>query len=315
MKNFDYSDINLIPKMGIVKSRSLCQTSFKLGNNSFKVPIIPANMASVVDMNVCKILAENGYFYIMHRFDIDTINFLKYFKSRGLITSISVGVTDYWKSIILKIKELDLEPDYITIDIAHGHSIMAKEMTKFIKSNLNSFLIVGNISTTEALKDLKKWGADAVKAGIAGGSVCKTSHYTGFGSRGFQASMIKELCDLDILPVIADGSIVYPGDIAKAIALGANSVMAGSLFSGLIESPGELIIGDDGEKYKEYWGSASDAQSGKSSRIEGIKKLVEYKDKSILNHMTFLEESLQSSISYGGGNKLLDLRNTFFKII
>ena len=104
-------------------------------------------------------------------------------------------------------------------------------------------------------------------------------------------------------PIIADGGIKVPGDIAKSLVLGATMVMIGGMLSGFKDSPGHLV-NVDGKNKKEFWGSASQFQSGKSNRIEGTKLLIDYKDRSILDEMKYLEECLQSSISYGGGTDL-----------
>lgn len=315
VENFDYKDINMIPKYGIVDSRSECDTSFKLGKFTFDIPVVPANMESVINKTMCIKLALSNQFYIMHRFDIDIYDFVKSMKQIGLYTSISIGVTKQYKKVIDKLIADDLIPDFITIDIAHGHSIMMKSMLEYIKSkNIDTFIIAGNVSTVDGVIDLTNWGANAIKAGIAGGAACTTSHNVGFGNRGFQASMIQELCHVAKIPVIADGSIVYPGDINKAIMLGAALCMAGSLFTGLAENSNN-IIEIDGKKYCEYWGSASEYNSGKTDRIEGTKKLVEYKNKTLKQQSQFIRESIQSGISYSGGNSLNDLKSVKFKII
>jgi len=173
MKYFDYNDMNLIPKKGILNSRSDADTTVKFGKHTFNLPVVPANMTSVINQELAIELATNNYFYIMHRFNIDTIEFVKYMHSNDLISSISVGVTDEWFGIITKLKELNLEPDYITIDIAHGHSDLMKNMLKHIKKELpNTFVIAGNISTIKGANFLKRYGADAVKVGIGPGDVC-----------------------------------------------------------------------------------------------------------------------------------------------
>lgn len=173
MKIFDYSDVILIPQKGIVNSRNECDTSVKLGNFTFKIPVVPANMESVIDENLCIKLAENGYFYIMHRFGIDNKAFIKKMKSLGLFTSISIGVNEDSYDLIADLVHEDLMPDFITIDIAHGHSIKMENMIKFIKTfGSNSFIICGNICTKEAVIDLTEWGADCLKVGIAPGEVC-----------------------------------------------------------------------------------------------------------------------------------------------
>jgi GMP reductase len=182
-----------------------------------------------------------------------------------------------------------------------------EKMLKYLREKIpNTFIIAGNVSTKEAVEELASWGADCVKVGIGPGSACTTWPTTGFGSRNCQASIINE-CSKTHIPIIADGGIRVPADITKSLVLGAKMVMIGGMMSGFKDSPGNLVeIG--GLKKKEFWGSASQFQSNKSNRIEGKKILIDFKDKSILDEMTYITECLQSSISYGGGNKLVDLK-------
>ena len=309
MEKFDFDEINLIPKKGIVDSRSEIDTKTKLGNFEFKLPVIPANMECVIDDNIAEILASNGYFYIMHRFGLNAVDFIKKMKSKNLLSSISLGVNQDSYDTIDEIVTSNNTPDFVTIDIAHGHSIKMEKMLKYIKEKLpNTFVIAGNVSTPTAVMELEIWGADAVKVGIGPGSACTTWPTTGFGSRNCQASTVMECARVAKKPIIADGGIRVPGDIAKSIVLGATMVMIGGMLSGFKDSPGNLVI-VDGKNKKEFWGSASQFQSGKSNRIEGTKILIDYKDRSILDEMKYLEECLQSSISYGGGNKVDDLYN------
>ena len=227
-KKFDYKDINLVPKKCIVDSRSECDTSLKLGNFTFKMPIVPSNMESVINEDLCIKLAEAGYFYIMHRFDNDMFEFHKMMKLRGLVSSISMGVNEDAYQLVDKFVDNDTYPDFITIDIAHGHSLKMKDMIKYIKVNLpGSFIIAGNVSTSEGVSDLESWGADVSKVGVAPGFFCSTAMNTGFGSRGCQASVIKECAIVSTKPIIADGGIREPGDIAKSLVLGATCVMIG----------------------------------------------------------------------------------------
>lgn len=305
MKNkFDFEEINLLPQLCVVKSRSECDTSITFGPNKFRLPVVPANMQSVIDEALAQKLAQSGYFYILHRFDVDVVKFMAQMKALNLITSISIGVNQDSYELIEELIEYKYIPDYITIDIAHGHAIKMKEMLEFIKSkNIKSFLIAGNVSTPEAVLDLQSWGADAIKVGIGPGSACTTWPTTGFGSRNCQASTIWNCSRVAQVPIVADGGIRVPADIAKSVVLGASMVMVGGMLTGFKDSPGHLIE-VDGKKKKEFWGSASSFQSGKTNRIEGKKILIDYKDKSILDEMIYLEECLQSSISYGGGKDL-----------
>jgi GMP reductase len=316
---FDFENINLIPKKCIVDSRNECDTSIKFGKFTFKLPIIPANMECVINEEIAEILAQNGYFYVHHRFGVDNLKFVRIMKEKGLISSISIGVNEDSYKLIEEMRYAYLIPDYITIDIAHGHAIKMEKMLKFIRGITlfdDCFIIAGNVSTPEAVKDLHSWGANAIKCGIGPGKACTTYMMTGFGSRGCQASMIRECAKEkpEGCYIITDGGIQIEGDISKSIALGADMVMAGGMFSGLLDSPGNIVDGIDGKSYKEYWGSASEHQSGKSSRIEGTKKLIPLQNKTFLQKMRYIQESLQSSISYGGG-KNLDILKTVKYII
>jgi len=306
---FDFDNINLIPKKCIVGSRSECDTSVTLGNWTFKLPVVPANMECVINQDLAIKLAESGYFYILHRFEIDNVEFVKMMGEKGLVSSISIGVNQDSYELIDSLVGNNLVPDFITIDIAHGHSIKMEKMLKYVKSKLPStFVIAGNISSVQAVTELTDWGADALKVGIGPGSACTTYPATGFGSRNCQASVINECAQVSDIPIIADGGIKTPGDIAKSIVLGATMVMVGGMMAGYKDSPGS-VVEINGKSFKEFWGSASVHQSGKSSRIEGKKNLLDYKDKTLLEELDYLTECLQSSISYGGGNKISDLDN------
>jgi GMP reductase len=305
-QSYDYEHINLIPRMCVVESRSECDTSVKFGEHIFKLPVMPANMECVMNLEIAMKLAKENYFYVMHRFNIDVIDFCTAMLEENLYTSISIGVNTDSYNDIDTLKLYKIQPDYITIDIAHGHSIKMKSMIQYIKEHSpKSFIIAGNVSSPEAVEDLEAWGAHAIKVGIGPGSACTTYNATGFGSRGAQASVV-EACARAARTslIIADGGIAHPGDIAKSLVFGAHMVMIGGMFSGLTDSPGSTVQGADGKLYREFWGSASAHQSNKKNRIEGTKKLIPLKPHGIMEEMRFLEECLQSSISYGGGKNL-----------
>jgi len=314
MPHFDFHNINLIPKKCIVESRSEIDTESQLGPLKFSLPVVPANMECVINDEIAVKLAKNNFFYIHHRFNIDCLAFCKMMKAQGLLTSISIGVNKEAYDTLNLLHENDIFPDFITIDIAHGHSIKMEAMIKFIKSKFSSYVIAGNVSTGSATADLEAWGADCIKVGIGPGSACTTYVATGFGSRGAQASVIQECAFArKKAAIIADGGIKDPGDIAKALVLGADFVMIGGMFSGLEDSPGNPVS-VDGRLYKEFWGSAS-AASGKTERIEGIKKLIPLKNVDILGQMKHLKECLQSAVSYGGGKCVTCLKNVKYFVL
>ena len=279
MEIFDYDNILLLPRMCRVESRSECDTSVVLGNRSFKLPVVPANMKTVVDEKICTYLAQNGFFYVMHRFDIDNVAFTKDMQSKGLFASISLGVKQPDYDTVDSFVADGICPEYITIDIAHGHAESVKNMIQYIKAKIPAaFVIAGNVATYEGALAVLKAGADTVKVGIGPGSICTTRVVAGVGVPQITAIMecAKAAREMDRC-LIADGGIKYSGDIVKAIAAGGNAVMLGSILAGTEESPGETIL-YQGRSYKIYRGMGSiDAmKDGSSDRYfqEKSKKLV-----------------------------------------
>jgi IMP dehydrogenase len=217
--------------------------------------------------------------------------------------------------------------DAVVIDTAHGHSKGVIETTRLVKSQFPDLqVVVGNIATAEAARALVDAGADAVKVGIGPGSICTTRIIAGIGIPQLSAIYVvaKELRGTGI-PVIADGGIRYTGDIVKAIAAGAYSIMAGSLFAGVEESPGETII-YEGRKFKSYrgMGSIEAMQKGSKDRYfqdaeDDIQKLV---PEGIVGRVPFkgtLSEvihqmigGLRAGMGYTGSANIADLQNAKF---
>ena len=307
MEIFDYDNILLLPRKCHVESRSECDTSVELGGRRFKLPVVPANMKTVVNEHICVWLAQNNYFYVMHRFDLDNVQFVKDMKARGLFASISLGVKQPDYDTVDQLVALGLVPEYITIDIAHGHADSVKNMIGYLKEKMpSSFIIAGNVATPEAVIDLENWGADATKVGIGPGKVCITKLKTGFGTGGWQLSAVKWCARVATKPIIADGGIREHGDIAKSIRFGATMVMIGSMLAGHEESPGQTVE-VDGKLFKEYYGSASDFNKGEYKHVEGKRILEPIKGK-LAETLIEMEQDVQSSISYSGGKKLMDIR-------
>lgn len=310
---FDYEDVQLIPNKCVIKSRSEADTTVTFGNHTFKLPVVPANMQTILDEDVAEKLAKSGYFYIMHRFDeAGRIPFIKRMHEQGLIASISVGVKDYEYDFVSQLKED--APEYITIDIAHGHSDSVIDMIQHIKKELpDTFVIAGNVGTPEAVRELENAGADATKVGIGPGKVCITKVKTGFGTGGWQLAALRWCAKAARKPIIADGGIRTHGDIAKSIRFGATMVMIGSLFAGHIESPGQTVE-VDGKQFKEYYGSASEYQKGTYKNVEGKKILLPVKGH-LADTLVEMEQDLQSAISYAGGRDLAGLKHVDYVIV
>ncbi|NCC71922.1 MAG: IMP dehydrogenase [Sphingobacteriia bacterium] len=219
------------------------------------------------------------------------------------------------------------EVDAIVIDTAHGHSKGVIETTKAIRKKYPDLqLVVGNIGTAEAARDLVKAGANAVKVGIGPGSICTTRIIAGVGIPQLSAVYeVSRAIKNTGIPIIADGGIRYTGDIAKAIAAGAHSIMAGSLFAGVDESPGDTII-FEGRKYKTYrgMGSIEAMQKGSKDRYfqdmeEDINKLV---PEGIVGRVPFkgtlsevihqLVGGLRAGMGYTGSHNISELQKARF---
>ena len=328
---YSYSEVFLKPRYSEFHSRSEADTSITFGNKTFKLPVVPANMECTMNVDKAKYMSENDYFYIMHRFNkdktepanTDNKKFIELANNENWKTiSISLGVKNEDVDLIEHCISNKLRIDYLTLDIAHSHSVRMKEMLAYLNRMYRSdictverpFIIAGNVASAGAVVDLENWGADATKVGIAQGDACTTYGQTGFGAPMF--SCIQECADIATKPIIADGGIRTNGDFAKALVAGGHMVMAGSIFAACIDSPAETVyreiitneLSNRGagkiivKPYKTYYGSASAKNKGANVHVEG--RVVELE----CNKMTYAEklheitESLQSSISYAGGD-------------
>jgi len=314
MDIFDYENVLLLPRRCAVRSRTECDPSVEFGGRRFNIPVVPANMRTVVDDSICEMLAASGHFYIQHRFDLDAVAFARKMREKKLFVSISVGVQEHDKQLVDELAKQKLGADYITIDIAHGHADSVRDMIRHIKSKLpDTFVIGGNVGTPDGVMDLERWGADATKVGIGPGKVCITRMKTGFGTGGWQLSALKWCARVANKPIIADGGIREHGDVAKSVRFGASMVMVGSLFAGHEESPGKTVE-QDGVRYKEYFGSASEHNKEQRSFIEG-KRILEPIKGELGDTLREMKEDMQSAISYAGGTVLDDVKRVNYVIL
>lgn len=336
-----YEQVCLLPQYSVVKSRSECDTSYTdpVTGLLFKIPVIPANMKCCIDTSLARWMSENQYFYSMHRFgdNFEFVRLANYENWRFI--SISIGVKDEDYALLNRINSIGLRVDCITVDIAHGHSVLMWEMLQFINlifSGKRVLVIGGNVCTPQACLDLKSWGADMVKVGIAQGGACTTYGKTGFGTPMF--STVLE-CSATGVPIIADGGIKTNGDFSKSFVAGARLTMAGSMFASCIDSPAESVYDDAWRQHtpygggrisaeyalelkrkyakvikKIYFGSASIFNKGTTHHIEGKKVELECNDMKYGQKLIEIQEDLQSGISYSGGNTMKYFSGTEWRI-
>jgi len=324
-KSLNYKDIHLIPNYSELKSRALANVFMDFGKFTFKLPVVPANMASCIDMTKATWLAQNGYFYIMHRFYEyeEILNWMRRMKDCKDVLpfiSISVGIKKRDIQFLATIVDEKLRMDFITVDVAHGDHAEALSMLNYLQVLKRMvypdlFIIGGNIATASAYFRMAPY-VDAVKVGIACGASCITYHKTGFASPMFSTvkAIVDErremgISDRDVadavqrpLPVvIADGGITCNGDIAKALVAGADMVMAGSMFARCIDSPAMVDPTDPTKKL--YFGSAS-LMNGNKKNIEGRTISMPMNGMTYEQKLKEVHQDLASAISYAGGDDL-----------
>ena len=266
-----------------------------------------------------------------------TYQFVKTANEEGWKTiSISIGVQEGDLNLYNRLMVDDLRVDYVCIDIAHAHSVRMRDMLRSIstmgaygrcKKWRKPFIIAGNAATPRAVLDIELWGADSVKVGIAQGGACTTFGQTGFGVPMFTCMLA--CSEVAKKPLIADGGIKTHGDFAKAFRAGGDMIMAGSFFASSADSPAESVVKyfDTGEVrpktdingnvvsstyenriikkvYKKYYGSASSYNKHSDNHIEGTLVELECDGTSYSKKLKHIEEHLQSSISYAGGDLL-----------
>lgn len=304
-KALTYDDIQLVPEYSDIKSRTEVNLRTKITKDwSIDIPIISAPMDSLTGKEMAIALLDLGGVGCVHRFmsiDEQASIIKNIYDHRDKTKKIHIPIAaavgangDYFERSVELIKN---GADIILIDVAHGHHENVKNAIEKIKG-INQFVnvIAGNICTAKAAIDLQQWGADGLRIGVGGGSLCTTRIKTGFGVPN--VTCIKEIVSVSNIPVIADGGIKTSGDIAKALALGATSVMLGSMLSGTDETPGELI-----DNTKVYRGAASletkKVNNQSLRNIEGESTMVSYKG-SVSDIILDILDGVRSALSYAG---------------
>ena len=310
-----FDDVLLLPKYSKIlpsNTNIFLQLTKKI---SLKVPFLTSAMDTVTEARMAIAIAREGGLGIIHRnLDIKKqSNEIKKVKNKKLYVGAAIGTNkeDLERARSLVFNGVDL----IVIDTAHGHSEkVLKTLSKIKKIIKNTPVCVGNIATGEAAKKLYNSGADIIKVGIGPGSICTTRMVAGIGVPQISAIMdVKEALKKRNIKIISDGGIKFSGDIAKALAAGADAIMMGSIFAGTDESPGKKFK-KNGKIYKQYrgMGSIGAMSAGSANRSfqknykdnskvgpEGVEGRVEDKGK-VSKIIYQLQGGLRSSMGYIG---------------
>ena len=330
-ESLTFDDVLLIPKYSDVLP-SETDISLNLSKKiTLKVPFLSSAMDTVTESKMAVAIAQAGGIGVIHR----NLNIRKQsqevmkVKKKKLIVGAAVGTNnedvDRARSLI------DNGCDLIVIDTAHGHSAkVLKVLSKLKKINFNVPICVGNIATAEASKKLYNSGADIIKVGIGPGSICTTRMVAGIGVPQISAIMeVKGALKNKKIKIISDGGIKFSGDIAKALAAGADAIMMGSIFAGTDESPGKKFK-IKGKLYKQFrgMGSIGAMSSGSANRYfqknfkdkskfvpEGVEGRVEYKG-NVSKIIYQLQGGLRSSMGYIGAKDINQIQKKakFIKI-
>ena len=317
-----FDDVLLLPKYSNIlpsNTNIFLQLTKKI---SLKVPFLTSAMDTVTEARMAIAIAREGGLGIIHRnLNIKKqSNEIKKVKNKKLYVGAAIGTNkeDLERARSLASNGVDL----IVIDTAHGHSEkVLKTLSKIKKIIKNTPVCVGNIATGEAAKKLYNSGADIIKVGIGPGSICTTRMVAGIGVPQISAIMdVKKALKKRNIKIISDGGIKFSGDIAKALAAGADAIMMGSIFAGTDESPGKKFK-KNGKIYKQYrgMGSIGAMSAGSANRYfqknykdkskfvpEGVEGRVEYKGK-VSKIIYQLQGGLRSSMGYIGAKNLKEI--------
>jgi len=325
---YTYDDIQLVPSFSKVVSRKNISLFTKVSKHYFLCsPFVASCMDTVCESKMAIKMAEAGGVGCIHRFlsieaeckevslVADYINQHQLQKKWKTLSEdwkeeypvpvmAAVGVNDDFTERAIAL--VNAGANIILIDVAHGHHELVQIAIATLKNKLPTHIdiIAGNIATAKAAKDLESWGADGLRVGIGGGSLCTTRLKTGFGVPN--VTCLEDITAVTTIPVMADGGIRTSGDIAKALALGSSTVMLGSLIAGTKESPGKIIEKNNG-LFKRYRGAASletKMAHGKEERnVEGESTVIPFKG-GVKFVLQGLLDGLRSALSYNGANNL-----------
>ena len=311
-----FDDVLLQPQYSDITSRKEVSLSAPLDDlNKLKIPIIASPMDTVSEWRMASSLSSMGGMAIIHRYNsieeqADQVKNALAVPDCTIIGA-AVGVSGDFVERAVRCYEAGAK--VICIDVAHGDHAMVKTAIASLREQLgmNIHIMAGNVATLEGFNRLADWGANSIRVGIGGGSICSTRIQTGHGVPTLQSIIDCARTDRDAI-LIADGGIKNSGDIVKALAAGADVVMLGSLLAGTDETPSETFRDRDGRCFKAYRGMASaEAQKawrGKTCSLEGVSTTIPCKG-SVKNVVEELLTGVRSGLSYSGARDISELQS------
>jgi IMP dehydrogenase len=309
--SMSYDDVLLVPQYSDIESRKSLSTINNLGNIKLGLPIISSPMDTVTELKMAYAMHTNGGLGIVHRYNSieEQAKIVKDTQVGDATVGAAIGVTGDYQE---RARELvNSGAQVLCVDVAHGHHSMMRDALKHLKGEYGGdiHIMAGNVATGQGGLDLALWGADSIRVGIGGGSICSTRLVSGHGVPTFQS--VIDCVDTGCpVPIIADGGMKTSGDVVKALAAGADFVMLGSMLAGTDQAPGQIFDAGD-KKYKVYRGMASsEAQvnwRGKTSTPEGISTTIPYKG-DVNNILADLKGGIQSGMSYSGAKTIQELQ-------
>ena len=307
-----FDDVLLVPRFSEIVSRSEIDISSDLTRDvNLGLPIISSPMDTVTEDEMVHVMHNHGGLGIIHRYNSikDQARLVRL--CDGIRVGAAIGVSgDYLERAKAL---LDSGVSVLCIDIAHGHHTLMRHALKTIRRTIGwkVHIMAGNVATLEGFNDLADWGADSIRVGIGGGSICSTRIQTGHGMPTLQSVLDCANSDRSAA-LIADGGIRNSGDVTKALAAGADAVILGSMLAGTTETPGEVLNPASNNPTKVYRGMASEeAQKdwrGKSSSVEGVATIIPYKGP-VENILRSLDRGIRSGFSYSGCSNLKEFQS------
>lgn len=311
-----YDDILMVPQFSDIESRKEVTIGNWLDESRglwFDLPIIASPMDTVCEDQMAITLGKMGGLGIIHRYNTieRQCEIVKIVSNEVFANQFgcAIGITgDYLERAEALVKE---GVKILCLDVAHGDHILMKKALITLREKLGDgpHLMAGNVATLNGTNNLVSWGANSIRVGIGGGSICSTRIQTGHGIPSLDSVIECTGTPYDVA-IIADGGIRNSGDIVKALGVRADFCMLGSILAGTSKSPGEIFINDAGHARKIYRGMASkDAQMdwrGKVSSLEGISTTILYKGETS-DVISQLENGIRSGFSYSGARTIAEL--------